>query len=1035
MTSNLVADRTTNDQLKVESKEKLSEKQVDNERDVCEAPATAYDKEELTNLRNANEQLRRKISCLERDAQIANKSVNLLQRGRLSAKSQQFESDLLSDDVKRIENENLNLKLENEKLVVEIGKLKNLGNSSHLNVLEMKKELEKLSSINEQLTAELSAKKLEKDSVLAKELEAMPPDIRDLVLKNDELRKENENLLLKNRFLEHADKSDRPKTTTDLPGQSQGEENVTEPDWLPSNEDLVAEIEKLQQSKNKSNLTIRQMEKDLRKMEMANENLSVRLNDKEAELKHRSISPDIEVILKQNEELKMLNRNLTAEINEMRKPENPDRSNEANMKEELTALESVNKALTAEVNELKQMALRAGMKTDQQVQIMNDSFKDEGMGPVGTQNSSHISIMKIGKDLERLAALNESLLALNDRGPDKVHTLLDDMSPDINQLLKKSQELKLTNENLSSKVRELQDTEDRTHVEAIETANQLKTLAAANEQLEARIKEMERCSSNDQTTNLHSLRNENENLKTTNAQLTEQIDVLETKLRNIENRTATYFNEQHEPRAVKREQTPMHTDDTLNMEMDWMVADMKKLQNRNDSLRSTNEKLLSQISELQACVNYSDTTEETKNSAETMLDIKESDAQLIYACNRNIEIDWMKTDMDVLHKKNEKLKSTNDVLVAEIGALKCSETQAQKNIQQMEKDLLKLSAMNERLSTQLNEKKCDKKQLLKVRSQELETKDLLKKIDELTISNENFASEITALKGTDMVKMRSDLRRLSSTNDNLKMQIAEMSLLSSNELKMESNWMAADMKKLFNKNKKLNISNQNLMNEINEMRKEFKSLENRANVNALQKVKEMDRLTCLNENLKDQLNVLNNERKNCNCNDINSNCSITDMRKVHKKNEELKSANEKLLSVIINLKNSEKQANSKVAEMESELYKLRETNKSLQDTLENYVEKDWSIPKTELERICQSILNDGVYSLTNTEHHYMQNWFGKAVAADYDVAKTARKNTTRKHCKICHNSADAFGKACECKQYEGNVGLFVAFICFQKHFH
>ncbi|XP_037034168.1 putative leucine-rich repeat-containing protein DDB_G0290503 [Bradysia coprophila] len=964
-------------------------------------------------LRNANEQLLRRISCLEQDVQTANKSSSM-HRERLSTKSQQFECDLPSDDVARIENENLNLKLENEKLVVEIGKLKNLGNGSHLNVLEMKKELERLTSINEQLNAELSAKKLEKDLLLAKEVESMPPDMRDLVLRNEELRTENENLLLKIRSLEQAEQSHQSKTTTDLPGQIQDEEISAEPDWLPSNEDLVAEIEKLQQSKNKSNLTIRQMEKELRKLELANENLSVRLNDKESELKHLSMSPDIVNILKQNEELKMLNRNLTIEINELKTSENPDRSTEPNMREELEELANVNKALMTEINELRQKALGIGSNTDQQLISIDDGALIEGMETVSTQTSSQISFSKIEKDLERLAALNECTLALNDTDTDKVHSLLDDTTPDINQLLKKNQELKLANENLSTKVRDLQDTENRVHLEAIETSNRLETLAAANEHLQARITELEQSSSNDRPTNLHSVKNENENLKTTNAQLTQQIAFLEEKLHSIENRTARYLNEQ-QPSA---ESMSVHTNDGLDLEIDWMVADMKKLKNRNESLRSTNEKLLSQINELQASVNHPSIKDETKNVAEKMLDKNESDAQLIYACNRNIEIEWMKSDLDALHKKNEKLKSTNNGLAAEIGALKCSETQAHKNMQQMEKDLLRLSAMNERLSTQLNEKRLDKKQLLKVRSQELDSKDLLKKIEELTNSNESLASEITELRGLDVVKMRNDLKRLSSTNDSLKTQIAELSLLSSNELKMESNWMAADMKKLLNKNKKLNMSNQNLLNEINDMRKEFKSLENRANVNALQKVKELDRLTALNENLKDQLNAVNSERRNCKCNDTGANCSITDMRKVHKKNEELKAANEKLLSVIINLKNSEKQATSKVAEMESELHKLRETNQSLQDTLENYVEKDWNIPKTELERICQSILNEGVYSLSNTEYNYMQNWFGQTASADHDIAKTARKNTTRKHCKVCHNSVDAFGKTCECKQYE-----------------
>lgn len=974
-------------------------------------------------LTDANEELLLKINYLKQNPQ------NQIHRGRLSTKSQQFESDFVPTDVEKIETENINLKLENEKLVVEIGKLKNLENSSHKNVLDIKKELEQLTSINEQLSAELCAKKIENESLRAKELDAMPVDLRDLVLKNEELKTDNEKLLLKIRSLEQTiDRTNEKLKTADDSDQNRDNENNTEPDWLPSNEDLVAEIEKLQQSKNKSNLSIRQMEKDLKKMEAMNENLLAQLNDKEAELKQFSIQPDIEYIRRQNEELTMVNEKLADEISVLKNSEACARSNEVIMKEEMEKLVTVNKALMAEIIELKRMRSEGVTKTDEQLRAFSDSILSER----SPELSSHSNILQIGKDLERLAAINESLLALNDSDPEKKSSIMDATVPDINQLLKKNRELRNANENLSSKVKDLQIVENRTQMEATESKNRLASLSNDNESLRAQIKQLERSTSKDKRSvnDLHTLQNENENLRTTNEKLVGQIAHLEEKLKNIENRTATYLktsylssNERQSTttndtsntsNATDSTSTSTHTDNDYNMEIDWMVADMKKLQNKNENLKATNDKLLSQISELQSCANRSN-----------MKDSKDSDAQLIYASNRNIEIEWMKTDMDVLQKKNEKLKIANESLAAEIGNLKNAESRTHKNIQQMERDLLRLSAMNERLSTQLNDKRMDKKTVLKVRSQEVEAKDLLKKIDELTNSNECLSAEIQELKGVDIDKMRSDLKKFSSQNEHLKLQINELRMLSGNDLKMESDWTVADMRRLTNKNKKLNISNQNLLNEINELRKEFKSLENRANMNALQKIKEMEKLTASNENLKEQLNVLKNEKKATKSFELGADASIADVRKVHKKNEELKAANEKLLSVIINLKNSEKSASSKVADLEKELNRLRETNKSLQDTLENCVEKDWSKPKTELERICQLILNDGILSLTDTELHYMHKWFCKSSSSDVENPKTSRKST-RKHCRICHQAVDPFDKTCDCKQYEGTI------VCYYK---
>lgn len=982
---------------------------------------------EIEKLLSENSRLQKVNEELSRNAK--NQLLNQTHLGRLSTKSQQFESDLISSDVKKIENENENLKLENEKLVAEIGKLKNSENCSHMNVLEMEKELQKLTSLNEELSAELNAKRLEKDLVLAKELGALPPNLKDLTLKNEQLRNDNEQLMFKIRCLERIDSTkDLSAHNKEMEKPVTSSENKTEEDWLPSNEDLVAEIEKLQQTKNKSNLAIRQMEKDLKKLESLNEKLLVQLSDKEAELKQFSMPPDVEQIHRQNEELKTLNTNLSVEISALKDSENLARSNEADAKLELANLAAVNRTLLAELNELKQ-TFNINNETLHKYNVPGHTTeKGELISP---ERSSHISILQIGKDLERLAALNESLLALNDTDTDKKHSFMEGMAPDINQLLKKNQELKNANENLSAKIGELQNTENRAHSEAIESKNRLETLAVANERLQAQIKELERSSNEHRLVpSLQTLKNENENLKATNNNLISQIAFLEEKLKNIENRTATYLktssssNEQPLIKETTTSSVPIQPGNDYKMEIDWMVADMKKLQSKNETLRATNEKLLSQISDLQSCANRSNLMDETKNDSETAGAVKkESDSELIYANNRNIEIEWMKADMDVLQKKNEKLKSTNESLVAEIGSLKSAESRTHKSIQQMERDLLRLSAMNERLSSQLTEKRLDKKQLSRVQANDPaapDSKELLNKIQELTNSNESLVTEITELKSLDIVKMRNDLKKLSSTNESLKMQISELKLLSSNDLKMESDWMAADMKKLLNKNKKLNISNQNLLNEINEMRREFRSLENRANANALQKVKELERLMALNENLKEQLNFQANDKKASKSHDIGLDGSAPDAKKLQKKNEELKAANEKLLSVILNLKNSEKQATCRAAELEKELTKLQDINNNLQDTIENYVEKDWSKPKTELERICQLILNEGICALTDTEYHYMYKWFCKSSSTiDFDVPKTTRRNTTRKHCRICHQAVDSYDKICDCKQYEG----------------
>lgn len=995
---------------------------TDLERDGQRTPSS-NDKQTIDLDKSANIDLR-KVN--ERLSATTNRSSDHhLYRRRLSTKSQLFASDSISGGAKKIENENAKLKLENEKLVAEIGKLKNSENGSHISVSKMEMELKKMTSINEQLCAELSERRSEKHFSLAKELDGMPPDLRELAQKNEELRYDNERLLLRIRQLEEAHKiarsSDDAVQTTERTPEQNKDDNEAEPDWVPSNEDLVAEIEKLQQSKTKSSLSIRQMEKELKKLESINENLLVQLNDKEDEMKQLSLPPNIEYILKQNEELKILNGNISVELSEMKNSENLARSHEADLKEQLKKLAAVNRTLMVEINELKQTAFSTDTNALQTLQTQ----KEELTSP---QNSSHVSILQIGKDLERLAALNESILAINDTDINQRQSLLDGTAPDVNLLLKKNEELKKANENLVAKVRELQDTDNRAQFDVIESKNRLETLAAANERLQDQLNELERLSSNERrfTPDMHMLKNENEKLKSTNDNLMGQIAFLEDKLQNIENRTATYLktsSSTNEQQFMKDRTTSMQPGNDYSMEIDWMVADMKKLQSKNESLRATNEKLLSQISDF---ANRSNVKDEMKTDSE-----KISDYQLIYASNRNIEIEWMKTDMDTLQKKNEKLKSTNESLVAEMRAVKSAEARSLKNVQQMERDLLRLSAMNERLSSQLNDKRMDKKLLSKPRAEELDavtadSADLLNKIEELTNSNECLASEISELKSLDVVKMRSDLRKLLATNESLKLQISELKLISSNDVKLESEWMAADLKKLANKNKKLNISNQNLLNEISEMRREFRSLENRANMNALQKLKEMEKLTAVNEALKEQINSRKNEKKNVRSNEIGFDAFGSDANKVLKKNDELKAANEKLLSVIVNLKNSEKLATSKAAELEKELQKqqetisyLQDTNIHLQDTIENYVEKDWSKPNTELERICQLILNEGIGSLNDTEFQYMFKWFCKSAPTEFDIPKTSRKNTARKHCRICHQAVDAYDKNCDCKQYEG----------------
>lgn len=863
-------------------------------------------------------------------------SKNLLsrtQRGQISTKSEQVNTDCISIDIKQIENENERIKLDNEKLVVEIGELKTSENQARVNNLEMEKELARLSSLNQKLLEELNSK--------------MPPDLKDLLLKNEELRNENEQLLMKANYLENFDERALSSTRgselcEDILGQIISK--------FPSNEDLIAEIGKLQHSKQISNTTMRQMENDLKKLKSRNERLLVQLNDKDIEIKKCATTPDVQTIHQQNEDLKLLNENLLAQINELKNTENVA----VEMKNDLENLTAVNKTLLQEINELKKMTTKNSklepylLATDkkklqgrnEKTKSVSASIQPENEELKTPENRSHSSILQMGRDLEKLAALNESLLAFTESDMDRIPSSL---APDINKLFNKNQELKKVNENLSAKIKELQNSENRAHSDANESQNKLETLAAKNEKLLARIKELEQFSSID----INRLKNENENVKSMNESLQAQIRLLEQKLQNINNRTEAYLKT-----STSSDSKHLATEKTLlaprsndyNMEIDWMVSDMKKLQNKNENLKAANEKLLSQISDLQ-CANRSNLRDsEIRNESENMLTVKESDNQLVFASNRNIEIEWMKTDMEALKNKNVKLKTANESLAAEIGVLKSAEARAHKNTQQMERDLLKLSAINERLTAQLN----DKKQLSKARIHDGETndpKDLLKKIDELTSTNERLVLEITELKCMDAVKMRNDIKKLSSTNESLKLQISELQLMSANDLKMESNWMATDIKKLLSKNKKLNISNQNLLNENTELRREFKSMENRANMNALQKLKELERLTAINENLTAQLNYQKNEKKNAKSQEYGLDAVGPDIKKVQRKNDELKAANEKLLSVILNLKNTEKLATARATELEKELTKLQDTNKSLQDTLENYVEKDWNKPK------------------------------------------------------------------------------------------
>lgn len=725
-----------------------------------------------------------------------------------------------------------------------------------------------------------------------------------------------------------------------------------------------------------SDKTTLQMEEELKTLVSLNENLIAQLNDKEREIRKIEIeTSDVKNILKQNDELKILNENLSVQIDELKNSENLARSDADDMK----------------------------------------------------------------KELANLTVLNESLLPLND-GNVETKQSIEGMSPDINKLLKENQELKNANENLSSKIRELQNTENHAQLDAMESKNKLENMAAANESLLAQIKELQRFSSrehcvdpNTMTPDINKLRNENNKLKSTNEDLIVQINVLEEKLQNIENRKVeSYLADTSSDKDM--------TSIDYNMKTDWMLANMKKLQSKNEKLKSANEKLLSQISDLQCTANRSRFSDiEMKNDSENLLETKEnvrqeSDDQLIFSSNSNMETEWMKTDMEKLKNKNEKLKIANESLVAEIGVLKSAEGRALQSTQQVERHLLRLSAINERLSAQLNDKKSEKKQFTRSHSliqTTAETKELLKKIDELTSTNERLVAEIGELKHVDINKMKNDLNRMSSSNESLKLQISELKLLSGNDHNIEADWMAADMKKLLNKNKKLNSSNQNLVSEINELRRELKSMENRATPNSLQKDKELEKLTTINEKLTAQFCNQKVEKKNPKSQDCGLDTLAPDIKKIQKKNEELKAANEKLLSVIVSLKNSENVANAKKIEYEKELRKLQDnikclqdTNKYLQDTLENCVEKDWNKPKTELERICQLILNEGVGSITDSEYNYMCKWFGKS-SIEIDVPKSSHgKTTSRKHCRICQQSLEPCS-ICDCRQLEGKFKNFV----------
>ncbi|KAJ6646789.1 hypothetical protein Bhyg_02003 [Pseudolycoriella hygida] len=1023
---------------------------------------------EISSLQKTNEELRGTILLLQQSAST---------KPSLSKSKSESLNEILSEKLplqnsectKEMENEIENLKLLNTSLVDDINKLKNSEDEANRNIAEMKNELVKLASINEELVAKLDnsydkngssevsndrknlsqtgskdlekripsktgpskqeqdsnksqqndseflpskieelenetatetqpfEKKKEKTLFSEKEVvEDMAQRVQNLAIKNEDLKRENEKLLLKIRCLELANPSVNVKCD-EVPGESKeikeppttsDFESQTETDWVPSNDDLVAEIRKLQLSENKSNQIIRQMEKDLKKLESINESPK----DKKADLSH----PRIAELMQQNEELKLLNDNLSVEIVDLK---NQARSNASNMMEKMENLAAINKNLIAEIDELK--------RSDQETPLQSE--REISSNP---ENGSHVSILRMEKDLERLAALNESILAFRDSDVDKHHALLEERAPDIHHLLKKNEELRNTNENLSTKIIELQSTETRAQFDAMESKNKLEILMAANERLEMQIKELQASSPNDRQI-LTDLEVENENLKSTNDSLVGQINILEEKLKNVQNVTEMNLKTSSAGDVGTRTIQPMND---YKAEIDWMVADMKKLRAKNENLLMTNEKLLSQINDLQSYESHSTLRDEIMNESGDLL----VENQLFFDSKRDVEIESMKADLDMLREKNEELRTTNENLHAEVGALKGLENRNQKNYQQMEKDLLRLSAINERLSSQLNEKRLDKKQSTKASIQDpnastSNSQDLLDKIRELSTSNESLALEIAELKSLDIVKMRNDLRRLSATNDGLRTQVSELKLMASNDLKMESDWMAADMKKLMNKNKKLNISNQNYLNEINELRKDFKSLEKHANIDALEKLKEIERLKDLNESLK---NKIKNEKKNSKSNEIGLETLAPDAKKMYKKNEELKAANEKLLSVIMNLKNSEKCASSRATELESELQKLHDTNKNLRDTLENLVEKDGSKPKTELERICQSILKEGVRSLTDAECQYINKFFGRP-SPDFEVPQTSRqKNATRKHCRICHQAMDNLDKNCECRLYE-----------------
>lgn len=1131
-------------------------------------------------------------SNLERGSMVASEDI----LNQVSTNDRSFRPDWSTADLKIQQNENENLKHENENLVADIERLKNSENLVQLNVLQMEKDLKELSATNEILLAQLNQNSSVKGNQFSKINEQnldgkAPPDTNDLLLINEELKKANENLSAQIRELKstknhsHLNAIENSSSDSILAQdghQLLGNGHNLESDWMAvdmkklqnkneklkmANENLETKIGELKSSENRAQMNVLQMEADMKELSAVNDSLLAQLNDRKVKDKHFSkiidhdwMAQSAENLLKKNEELGNANENLSVE-NRKLKSTSLDRkslsssdsrlaqekqqqqqlfSNNRNLESDWMVvdmkklqnknenLKSANDKLLAEVNELqrnlKSTENRLLLKAPEVKKYLEKSSPTDDCNSVHEKHQHRISSKD--SNLESVQG-HEQQLSGSDNNFES-----DWMAADIKKLKNRNDKLKMANENLETKVGELKTSENRSQVNILQLEKGLEKLSATNESLLAQLNEKEL---NDSKTRMSdgkapdvkNLFEKNEKLKNANEFLSAQICDLETNTIQLQNENESLRAEISKLRKLNEndsEKLPSADQGPLALDAD----DLKNLHDQNEKLKMTNENLVSEIGDLKNSENLS------------RVAIKKMEKDLEQGSL------VLGDDLKKLHDQNEKLKTTNENLVSEIGDLKNSGNLSQVTIMKMEKDLQQLSAINEILVGQLNDglapdvkdllKKneelsnlkeslsaeiydlrkaetiarmeslqlkneleklsseskmefdvmapdmkdliksneelrhvkeslsaeiCDLKEKeknarleafeLKNELEKLSTdskmkfdemapdiKDSIKKNEELSNANENLSAEIMELKRTESraslyaTETKNELEKLYSSNESLRTQISELKKQSTNSRKSDVEGMAADMRKILIRNKKLNTANENLLSEINELRRELKTAENR-HLTSVENEKELETLRAQNQSLLAQINDQKYDKKFSSKN-LDMRIDAPDVKKLQKKNEELRAANEKLLAVVVNLKSSEKLAKSKSVEFEKELKKLSATNKSLQDTVENFVEKDPNNKKlkTELERLCQVILDKGVGSLTEIELNYLHKWFHKSIADEVDLKSARTKTASKKHCKICHNGVlDSWNKICECKQLEGMFVFCILFcICY-----